>query len=181
MRPWCLRFFGRERNAKKNENLTVKIQQAAANDTIFSSTFYFFLRTIRQKKKNRGKKLEKLLPLCLVYVWHQRRFGQPRTIWRRGWLQKAATTRDRCAVHMCASSVFSRRATSPAHAQRKNCRYFSTWSRWDHEKTNLVFRRSLDRGGIVLTSSKKTKNIYMILCIFLVWVRMPAEYWYHVS
>ena len=30
MWPWCI-HFGRERNAKKNENLLVKIQQAAAN------------------------------------------------------------------------------------------------------------------------------------------------------
>ena len=123
MRPWCIHFGG-ERNAKKNENLTVKIQQAAANDTIFSSTLYFFLRTIRQKKKNRGKKLEKLLPLYLVYVSHQGRIGQPRTSWRRGLLQKAATTRDRCVLHTCASSVLSRRATSPAPAQRKKLPLF---------------------------------------------------------
>ena len=86
-------------------------------------------RISRQKKtKNRGGNWRSYydIPLCLVYVSHQGRFGQPRTNWRRGRLQKAATTRDRCVVHMCASSVLSRRATSPAPAQRKNCRYFST-------------------------------------------------------
>ena len=150
MRPWC-KHFGRERNAEKNENLIVKIQQAAANNIIRSSTCFFFKNRPKKKKKG-GKELEKLLPLYLVYVSHQGRFGQPRTNWRRGRLQNAATTRDRCVVHMCASSVLSR-ATSPAPAQRKNCRYFSTWSRWDHEKTNLVLRRSPHRGGIVLTSS----------------------------
>ena len=40
-------------------------------------------------------------------------------------------------------------------------------------KTNLVFRRSPDRGG-VLTSSKKTEN-NMLFCIR---TSMPAEYWY---
>ena len=112
--------------------------------------------------------------MYLVYVSHKGRFGQPRTNWRRGRPQKAATTRDRCVVHMCASSVLSRRATSPAPAQRKNCHYFSTSSRWDHEKTNLVFRRSPDRGGIVITSSSKTgRNMF-----FCVSTSMPAEYWY---
>ena len=125
MRPWCIHFGG-ERNAKKNERLTVKIQSAAANNIISSSTWYFFKRTSQQKNNNSGNKVEKLLPLYLVYVSHQGRFGQPRTNWRRGRLQKAATTRDRCVVHLFSSSVLSRRATSPARAQRKNCRYFST-------------------------------------------------------
>ena len=147
------------RNAKKNENLIVKIQQAAANN-IFSLSTSFFLRTSRQKKKNRGKKLEKLLPLYLVYVSHQGRFGQPRTNWRRGRLQNAATTRDRCVVHMCASSVLSRRPTSPAPAQRKKLPLFFNLIQMGPRKTNIVFRTSPHRGGIVLTSSKKTENIH---------------------
>ena len=89
------------------------------------------------------KKLEKPLPLYLVYVSHQGRIGQPRTNWRRGLLQKAATTRDICVVHMCASLV----------------PLFTISSRWDHEKANLVYRRSPDRGGILVpTSSKKTEK-----------------------
>ena len=110
--------------------------------------------------------------MYLVYVSHQGRFGQPRTNWRRrGRLQKAATTRDRCVVHMCAFSVLSRRATSPAPAQRKNCRDFSTSSRWDHEKTNIVFRRSPDRG--IHQAKKQKKNV-----IFCIRTSMTAEYWY---
>ena len=155
MRPWCI-HFGAERNAKKNENLMVTIQQAAAN-IICSWTWYFFWQNqpTKKDKKIGGKTGETTTTyLYLVCVSHQGPFGQPRTYVRRGRLQKAATTRVRCVVHMCASSVLSRRATSPAPAQRKNCRYFSTWSRWDHEKENSpVFRRSPDRGGIVIISS----------------------------
>ena len=82
--------------------LIVKIQQAAANNIISSSTWIFFVKNQPTKKtKNTGGKLEKQLPLYLAYVSHQGRFGQPRTNWRRGRLQKAATTRDRCVVDVC--------------------------------------------------------------------------------
>ena len=103
MRPWCIPHFGGERNAKKNENLIVKMQQAAANNTISSSTFFLY-RTSRQKKQKKGGgNLRSYydVPLYLVYVSHQGRFGRPRTNWRRGRLRKAATTRNRCVVHMC--------------------------------------------------------------------------------
>ena len=156
MRPWCM-HFGREKR-EKGRKFSSKMQQAAANNIICSSTWPFFLKNQPTKEqKIGGKKLEKLVPSCLVYVSHtylvyvshtylvyvshayllhvshtflvhvshRGRFGQPRTIWRRGRLQKAARTRDRCVVHMCAF-VLSRRATSPAPAQRKNCRYFPT-------------------------------------------------------
>ena len=138
-------LWRRKKREKKNEKLIIKMQQAAASNIISWSTCFFFLKNQPTKKtKNRGKKLEKKLlprPLYLVYLSHQGRFGQPRTNWRRGRLQKAATTRDRCVVHMCASSVLSRRATSPAPAQRKTCGYFSTSSRWGHEKTFFAFVR----------------------------------------
>ena len=116
-----------------------------------------------------GGKLEKLLPLYLVYVSRHGRFEQRQQNWRRGRLQIKGQ-RGKDASFTCA--VLSRRATSPAPAQRKHCRYFSTLSRWgssrcDHEKTNLVFRRSPDGGGI-LTSSKQQNN----------GTSMPAEYWY---
>ena len=81
---------------------------------------FFSKNQPKKKTKIGGGKLEKLGTTyrCFWYTYHiQGRFGQPRTNWRRGRLQKAATTRDRCIVHMCASSVLSRRATSPAPAQ----------------------------------------------------------------
>ena len=115
--------------------------------------------------------------MYLVYVSHQGRFGQPRTIWRRGRLQKAATTRDRCIVHMCASSVLTRRATSPTPAQQKLPLFFNP-IQMGPRKTNLVFRRSPDRRGIILKSSKKTEKIYDFFAFFS--TCMPAEYWYHV-
>ena len=135
MRPWCI-HFGRERNAKKSENLML----IRSKNTPKSSKQYYLLGYLvfnfkNQPTKKRGEELEKLLPGIRTpsrTLWtttnkleaHEQT-GGPRTNWRRGRLQTAATTRERCAVHMCASSVFSRRA-SPAHAQRKNCRYFST-------------------------------------------------------
>ena len=113
-----------EKETRKRTRINSKNTASSRKHYYLLAYLLFFLRTSRQKQKNRGKELEKLLPLYLVYVSHQGRFGQPRTNWRRGRLQKAATTRDRCVVHMCASSVLSRRATSPAPVQRENCCYF---------------------------------------------------------
>ena len=88
-----------------------------------------------------------------------------RTNWRRGRLQKSATTKDRCVVHMCTSSVLSRRAASPAPAQRKNCRYFSTWSRWDHKKTISYFG-DLQTGEVSNQHQvKKQKNIWFFASV----------------
>ena len=117
MRPWCI-HFGRERNAQKNENLMIKRQQAAANNIICSSTFFFFFpKNQPTKKKEKGKKLEKLLPLYPVYVLvsHQGRFGQPRTNWRRGRLHKAGTTRDRYASFTCVLLRSCRDVRRPRH------------------------------------------------------------------
>ena len=60
--------------------------------------------------------------------------------------------------HTCVLLRSCRDVRRPRHpaAQRKNCRYFSTSSRWDYEKTNLVFRRSPDRGGILTENRKQT-------------------------
>ena len=134
MWPWCIHFGKRQKREKKNENLM-------SRNTSSSSKQYYLLEYLvlglfcfieqaekKNKKKTGGKNWRSYydVPWYLVYVSHQGRFGQPRTNWRRGRLQKPATTRDRCVVHMCASSVLSPRVTSPAPAQRKNCRYFST-------------------------------------------------------
>ena len=58
-----------------------------------------------------------------------------------------------------------------APGQRKSCRYYSISSRWDHEKTNIVFRKSPDRGGILTSSKKQTKIMH-----FFIRTSMPAEY-----
>ena len=129
----------------------LKIQQAAAaNNIICSSTWYFFFKEPAGKKKQKiGGKNWRSYYRCTSYTYHiQGRFGQPPTNWRQGRLQKAATTRDRCVVHMCASSVLSRRATSPAPAQRK---------------TAAIFQPHPDG---------TTKNDFCIR------TSMPAEYWY---
>ena len=59
--PGAYTLFGRERNAKKNEKIIVKIKQAAAN-IICSSTWWIFQKNqpTKKKTKNRGKELEKL-------------------------------------------------------------------------------------------------------------------------
>ena len=68
MRPWCIRFFGRETRKSTKINSIV----ASTNNIIFWGTCFFFLRTSRQKQKTKkiGEKLEKLLPLYLWYADH---------------------------------------------------------------------------------------------------------------
>ena len=145
---------------KRTKNLTFNSKNTASGSKqyYFPEYLVFFLKKQPTKKtKNRGEKLEKLLPLYLVYVSHQGCNGQPRTNWRRGLLQKAVTTRDRCVVRMCASPVLSRRATSPEPVQRKNCAILQSHPDGTTKKKNLVFRTSPNRGGI-LTSSKKNRK-----------------------
>ena len=81
MQPWCIHFGG-ERNAKKNEKFSLKIQQAAVDNTISSSTVpvFFFKNQPTKKNKKIGEKNWRSYyrcTWCLVYVSHQGRFGQP--------------------------------------------------------------------------------------------------------
>ena len=145
---------------EKNEKLVVKIQQAAANNIIWSSTcfFFFFKVSSRLKKRKQGKKTGEatinVTYRCTWYTYHSIKDALDNHEQTGGGAGcKRPQQRGTDASFTCASLVLSRRATSPAPAQRTNCRYFLTWSRRDHEKTNLVFRRSPNRGGIVLTSS----------------------------
>ena len=113
----------REKERKINTKKCSKQQQTI----LFARVPVFFFFNQPTKETKIGGKNWRSCYRCTWYTYDiQGRFGQPRTFWRRDRLQKAATTRDQCVVHMCASSVLSRRATSTAPAQRKNCRYFST-------------------------------------------------------
>ena len=123
---------------------------------------FFFEEPADKKHKIGGGNWRSYYHRCTWYTCHSKEALGNHEQTGGGRLQKAATTRDRCVVHMYASTLLSRRATSPAPAQRKNYRYFSTSSSGDHEKTNVVFRRSPDRGCIVLTSSKKKTKQKMI-------------------
>ena len=118
-------LFGRK---KREKDRKIKSKNTASSSKQYYLLVYlFFLRTSRQKKAKIGGGTGEgtiYRSLYLVYVLHQGCFGQPRTIWRRCRLQKAATTRDRCVVRMCTSSILSRRATSPAPAQRKKLPLF---------------------------------------------------------
>ena len=124
MQPLAHTLWQRKKREKERKfNINSKNTASSCKQYYYILEYLvFFLEEPSDHKKQKigGGKLEKLLPLYLVYVSHQGRFGQPRTIWRRGRLQKAATTRDRGVVHMCASSVMSRRATSPAPAWRES-------------------------------------------------------------
>ena len=83
--------------------------------------------------------------------------NQPRTHLRRGLLQKAVTTRDRCVAHFFGLvATCDVRGTCPTQQLPLLFNLIQMGSR----KTNIVFRRPSDRGGIhVLKSSKKqTKN-----------------------
>ena len=53
MRPCCIHFGG-ERNSKINENLPVRIQQAATNNIITSSNWSFVLKNQPTKKRGGG-------------------------------------------------------------------------------------------------------------------------------
>ena len=123
-------------------------------------------RTSRQKKKKyRGKQLEKQLRRTVVPGIRI----TSRTLWtttNKLEAGPAAKGRDNEGQmrrsHVCFFGVVAT-CDVPGTCPTQNCRY-STPSRWDHEKTNLVFRRSPDRGGI-LTSRKKALKTYF-LCFF---------------
>ena len=103
MRPWCI-HFRRERNAKNNEKLIPSKYSKQQQTALFARVpGIFFKWTSRHKKQKIGGGNWRSyydVPLYLVHVSHHGRFGQPRTNWRRGRLQKAATTTDRYVVHM---------------------------------------------------------------------------------
>ena len=88
-------------------------------------TGIFLKRTSRQKKKKIG---EKTGEAATVVPGTRITSRMLRTTTNKLEAGPAAKGRDndRCVVHMCDSSVLSRRATPPAPAQRKNCRYVLT-------------------------------------------------------
>ena len=94
MRPWRT-HFGDERHAKNNEVVKIQQQQAAA-------VFNYFARLCRTGQK-KNKKLgggKAARSRCEYQIPGVHRLKEPRTNWRRGLLQKPATTRDRCVVRM---------------------------------------------------------------------------------
>ena len=91
-------------------------------------------------------------------TYHMNTFGnQPRTNLRRDLLQKAVITRDRCVARFFGlAATWDVRGT----CQTQQLPLLLNLIQMGPRKTNLVFRRPSDRGGIrVLKSSKKqTKN-----------------------
>ena len=103
MRPWRIHFGG-ARNAKNNEIVKIQQQQAAANKLLIISSSMFFRTTGKKEQANREELCSVVQEQVRVsgtwHVSHQGHLRQPRTNWRRGLLQKAAATRDRCVAHM---------------------------------------------------------------------------------
>ena len=160
MRLWCI-HFGRERNAKENENVIVNIQQAAANNIISSSTWQFFKRTSRQKKtKNGGKKLEKVLPLYRTRITFKDALDNCEQT-GGGAGGKRPRQRGTDASFTCVLIRFCRDVRCPRHLPNvKTAAIFQPHPDETMKKQLSyfeVFRRSPDRGGI-LTSSKKAEK-----------------------
>ena len=68
MRPCCIHFGG-ERNSKINENLPVRIQQAATNNIITSSNWSFVLKNQPTKKRGGGGDWRSYNS-CTLYTHH---------------------------------------------------------------------------------------------------------------
>ena len=120
-----------EKNAKKNKNVSKNTASSSKQYYLLEYLVFFVKNQPTKKTKNRGKKLEKLLLIRRTVVPGIRITS--RTLWtttNKLEAGPAAKGRDNEGQmrrsHVCTSSVLSRRATSPAPAQRKNCRYFST-------------------------------------------------------
>ena len=156
MRPWRM-YFGGERNVKTNE--MQKYRRSKRQQTISSSVF--FRRTSRKKNiRTEGKKLYSVVQEQMRVSARQNDTFDNTNKLEAG---PAAKGRDNEGQMRRAhdSSVLSRRATSAAPAQRKNCRYSSISSGWDHEKTKYrtyVFRRPPDRAGVLNSRKKRTKT-----------------------
>ena len=127
--PGAYTLFGREGNAKENE----KLNTASSSEQNYFLEYlgFFFKEPVDKKKQKIGGKIGEATTTyrCTWYTYHIKDAldNHEQTGGGAG-CKKPRTTRDRCVVHICASSVLSQRATSPAPAQRKNCRYFSASS-----------------------------------------------------
>ena len=94
--------------------------------------------------------------------------NQPRTNLRRGLRQKAVTTRDRCVAHMLLRSC--RDVRRPRHLPNAKLTAIVQSHPDGTTKTKYrttLFRRPPDRGGILKSSQKQTKQS----CIFSYFVR----------
>ena len=120
----------------------------------------YFRRTNRQKKQKKKQKIDKLYSVVQEQMRVSARHLRQHEHTGGG---SGCKGRDNEGQMRRAhdSSVLSRRATSAAPAQRKNCRYSSISSGWDHEKTKYrtyVFRRPPDRAGVLNSRKKRTKT-----------------------
>ena len=149
MRPWRIHFGG-ERSVKKNEIVKIQQQQAAANNPrVF----------VWNNQPKRGEKtygvVQEQVRVPGTYHMKDTFNNQPRTNLRRGLLQKAVTTRDRCVAHMLLRSC--RDVRRPRHLPNTK---FTTVVQSHPDGTakstcrTTVYRRPPDRGDI-LKSSKK--------------------------
>ena len=158
MRLWCI-HFGRERNAKKNENLIVKIQQAAATNFICSSTWYFLSEPADKKNK---KKRRKNWRSCYRSTWYTYHIKDALGNHNKLEAGPAAKGRDNEGQmrrsHVCFFGFVATCDVPGTCPTQKLPLFLNLIQMGPRKTTNLLFRRSPDRGGIVLTSSYKTEE-----------------------
>ena len=151
MRPLRIHFGG-EGNVKNNEIVKIQQQQAAANNP---RAFGW-----KNQPKNGGKNVQRgsragtSIQVPGTYHMKDTFDNQPRTNLRRGLLQKAVTTRDRCVAHMLLRSC--RDVRRPRHLPNaKNTAILFDLIQMGPRKTNLVFRTPPDWGGIHVPKPSK--------------------------
>ena len=169
MRPRRIHFGG-ERNVKNNEILRSSKNTAAASSSKQSSSSI----CLEEPAKKRGKKNVQRGPgagmsIQVPGTYHMKdNFdNQPRTNLRRGLLQKAVTTRDRCVAHMLLRSCRDVRRPRHFFAQRKTYRYCPISSRWNHENQISYYPISeTPRPGRYTKIKSKTDKTIMHFLIF---------------
>ena len=133
MRSWRI-HFGRERNVKNNEIRGSKNTAAASSSKQSSSICLEEPAEEKGDQKSTAWSRSKYEYPGTCYVSHEGHLRQTTTNKLEAKPAAKGRGNERQMRHSHASSVLSRRATSAAPAQRKNYRYPSFASRWDHEK-----------------------------------------------
>ena len=142
----------REKNTKKNENLIVKLQQAAANNIICSSTVpvFLFSRTSRQKKKEKktGEATNVVPGIWYAYHIKDALDNQEHTGDEAGC--KRSRERGTNASFTCVLLWSCRDVRRPRYlSNAKTAAIIEPHPDGTTKKQKLVFRRSPHLGGIL--------------------------------
>ena len=142
----------------------VNIQQAAANKMTFSSTWYFSLKNQPTKKQKIGEKNWRSCYRCTWYTCSIKDALDNHEQTGGGAGCKMPRQRGTDASFTCVLLRSCRDVRRPQHLPNaKNCRYFSTWFRWDHEKQISYFGDPQTGEVHVLTSGRLLCNIIFVI------------------